>query len=266
MAWDEQFSKRDGISLQPSLHILESLPSNMYIPAAIDRSSCHVVCTRKRHHESRPSRSIWLPDRYLSKIICSNHMPNPPPRSFFEFYNRIISISSPFASDLCTMLLLAWYWNKMRRIFTIQQRYAYLAQQMDLLKVLIGLIIIRLIIYVFFPGSDTWYDHYIAFYQSGIVWELLSTAVLGFFLLCIIQRRVRTRRMILEFASDDYRGWSIIILLALSWPTLHLFRFLVWKYTDGDCIRGRLSLYSDWWNMVWFWDSFNEWDEYIGYW
>jgi len=58
---------------------------------------------------------------------CSDEPLGPPPRSFTEFFHRIIPIYSTFALDLATTWLLVFYWPKIlsskrlyRRILAMQ--------------------------------------------------------------------------------------------------------------------------------------------------
>jgi hypothetical protein len=80
--------------------VLEAIPSKLQLPYFFDRSSCHVICTRRSYRlEER-----WLPEEIHHLLRCSN-IRSQAPTSFFEFLTRLGPILLHYIALLaCTAL------------------------------------------------------------------------------------------------------------------------------------------------------------------
>jgi hypothetical protein len=203
-------------------------------------------------------------------MTCSEELPGPPPQSFTEFLRRITPIYSTFALDLATTWLLVFFWHKVLFSKESFQRRPEQRHFQDTLPQRILLVMLfsipttlSLIIDILLPASDLWYTTYGKKYPGRIWWELFYTAVLVLSLPWIFRFTIGTRRLLSNFDLNVYKN-SFVIFPALGfWPTLHLFRYLLWKYSNrSSCAYERLYMISDWRNMVWFWDPFDDWDKY----
>jgi hypothetical protein len=191
---------------------------------------------------------------------CSDEPLGPPPRSFTEFLHRIIPIYSTFALDLATTWLLVFYWPKIlsskrlyRRILAMQEQYITVPpQEIYTMRVFVIVPSICLTIYIWLPG----------YVDPGRGWrQAFYTGVFVIFLPWVVPWTAGgNRRITLKSVLDVYRSWAVYHVAAQFWATLYLFRYLLWKYSNmSSCAYERLYMISDWRNMVWFWDLFNEW-------
>jgi hypothetical protein len=249
---------------QRSLEIRDSY--HMYIPHILDRSSCHIVCTRG--HRYRPSGSIWLPDQFLRMTRCSDEPLGPPPGSFIEFLGRIIAIYWGFLLDLVLICFLVSFWHKVfsreelyRRVRDTQEECERFPPLGELLSIT-GTGLFFLI--VFWLPMSKWYVTYLDTYPGRASWDLLHTGVLVVFLLWILQFTVGVMTLSrYVVASVLCLSWSLYFLALQLYASLHLFPYLFWIYTTrSSCAHERLYIISDWWNMVWFWDPFNKWSNF----
>jgi hypothetical protein len=261
--WDQEFSKRDENPLFKSeLHILDILPTNMYVPVRMDRSSCHVFCTRSRKY--RPSGPVWLPDQYLRMMTCSDKLPGPPPQSFVEFLERITLSYFTFALDLATTYLLVFYWLRIlsfdkwtRWVDAMKDKYIRLPLR---LKILIE-------VFSVVPSACLLLYNLLSEYVDFRcrLWEFCFTVVFVILLPWILGCWTSgvLPKIPLSTALGFYRSWSAFIIATQFWCTIHLFGYLLSTYsTRSSCAYERTYMMSDWRNMVWFWDPSIEFDNY----
>jgi hypothetical protein len=227
--------------------VLETIPSKLQLPHYFDRSSCHIVCTRK----SYPMSGRWLPELIHFKLQCRDSA-SLPPASFLDFLMRLGPVLHYYGTLLvCAFNCVIWGFmilpgSKVRYVLGGALELYFFPSMSSTFTESVALSFASVTSTLFLSGCPD------VQYWRGDDGQIVSPSLflsvgVAAFQFALLRRRLSTETFVIL-------GAFLVLNVLHSSILIHIFWTLQWNFNHIiSCSRTKTDL--DLWNTVWFWTS-----------
>jgi hypothetical protein len=230
--------------METEINVLETMPSKLQLPNYLDKSSCHMVCTRKLY----PVERRWLPDEIHSWFHCRNTSA-PPPTSFLDFLTRLGLILKYYMILFLSTGFMLLPQSKLRLRLA-----GYIGFYMPdfVLSILTQFVAISLTAYMSFAILP--FDSDVIGWTNVNVPLILGPACALLQMVLLLQDRSVSVLPMWELSSLKIAYlFSLAMILAIGSYSLCVTILNLWSNVENMIACSRTKPRFDLWNTVWFW-------------